>query len=201
MLRKFAVLFAALTLASPAAAQSMLPDIYAKVFGGVTLADNLAYESPATYYDTDAGTAFGGAIGFDTPIDGLSVEADILHSSAEYTGAGGNYLAGTSVMGNLVYTALLNETFALYGGVGAGAIFVHYDTPINSFYDADGIAPGFQFIAGASAALTEQLDLFAEYRYQGTFGDVTMTRTSDSYTYPLEFKRSAVLAGLKIDFN
>ena len=108
-------------------------------------------------------------------------------------------LSGTSIMGNLVYEAKVDDMFGLYGGAGAGVTFLDYDRQ-NDYFDASGTDASFQLFAGVSAALTDSVDLFAEYRYLGTFDQPTLKRDNSAFTYPIGFRRNMIMGGLKAHF-
>ncbi len=167
---------------------------YAKLFAGGTLSGNLFYRD--TDYDTDAGWIAGAALGFEPGIEGLSFELDATTGSTVYTGFDAT-LAGTTLMGNVVYTVGA-DAFEIYGGAGVGGVFVSYDTDEGdgTEFDGDGLGGAFQVFAGAGFNITENINLFAEARYQGGFSDVVITNNNDE-DVDVEWNRTAILVGLK----
>jgi len=169
--------------------------IYGKLFGGGVFANNLFYLDED--YDTDAGWIVGAAVGFEPGIEGLSFELDATTGSVTYTGYNAT-LAGTTLMGNVVYT-LDADAFEVYGGAGVGGVLVAYNTDEGdgTEFDGDGIGAAFQVFAGAGLNVTDNINLFAEARYQAGFDDVTITNNNDD-DVNVEWNRAAILVGLKI---
>lgn len=165
--------------------------IYFQVLGGVALAGTVEY-SPGSEYDLVAGYAVAGAIGV-VIVDGLSVEADIFHAKRDYDLSSDASVATTSLMGNVKYTAELNDMFSLYGAVGVGIISFEETEPgeVDS-----GSGFGYQLILGVSAEMTENIALVGEFRYQNSFGGLEITDTPVSATVPT----AAVLVGAKLSF-
>lgn len=175
-------------------AEAAATSMYGKVFGGVALEGALDYDG--LNYDMDTGWIVGAALGADL-MPGLSAELEVTGSSALYSNTD-NSLDALTVMGNLVYTVPLNDTFALYGGVGVGAAWVSYNYDGNDSYDADGVGAAGQVFGGIEAEIADGVSLFTEARYQSAFSDVSIT--DDSGSYDVEFNRTSVLAGLKLSF-
>jgi opacity protein-like surface antigen len=192
-IRAFALLATASVAAFPSAGFAADSALYAKVYGGITVPNDLVFEGLS--YPLDAGYLLGASIGVGTGLEGLSVELDLNHSSANYTGHD-NYLKATSLFGNLVYTVSLTEAFEVYGGAGLGAAYVQYDNGYDNNYDSDGTAFVGQVFAGVGTTLADNISLFGELRYQSAFGDVAVEE-SGGYGYDLEFARTSVLVGLK----
>lgn len=187
---------------APAAASQSING-YVQVMGGVTLPNALEYYCDCKDdgdYDLLSGWALGATIGLETPVDGLSVEVDLLHTVAQYDPNQyiepyEDYLNSTSVMGNVVYTVDLNETLSLYGGVGAGFVLLDYVDAEDSSYNDSGSGLGYQMFAGVEAAVAENVSLTLEARYQSTFEDVEM-ESGDLF----EFNRTSVLGGVLFSF-
>lgn len=171
--------------------------IYVQLLGGVALPHDVTF-----YLGTDVdavdptvpGYAVAGTLGV-VVYDGLSVEADLLHTFRDEEADGGDTYATTSLMANLKYTAHLNDMFSVYGAVGVGHIWLsNFDgPPVSETFELSGW--GYQLIAGVGAQVTENVSVVGEYRYQDTFnpyeigGDANMTVPT-----------SSVLAGVKIGF-
>lgn len=167
--------------------------LYGKLYGGVTLENTLGFGGDD--YDLDPGYMLGAAVGVGTGIEGLSVELDVTGSLASYTGYDES-LGAVTLMGNVVYTAGVSDMFKLYGGVGLGAVHLSYDNPLD-INDADGTAAAGQAFAGVEAAVTENVSLLGEVRYQSAFSDVSITSDAPN-TYDVEYSRTALLVGIKI---
>ena len=106
--------------------------IYVQLLGGVALPHDVTF-----YLGTDVdavdptvpGYAVAGTLGV-VVYDGLSVEADVLHTFRDEEADGGDTYATTSLMANLKYTAHLNDMFSVYGAVGVGHIWLsNFDGP------------------------------------------------------------------------
>lgn len=172
--------------------------IYVQLLGGV--AQNL----DVTYYqngndtgssETEFGYAVAGTIGV-VVMDGLSVEADVLHTSRDYGEAdNGEFYTTTSLMGNLKYTIQLDDTFSVYGAAGLGYVWGTDEAP---GYKADYNGFGYQLIAGVSASLTDNITGLVEYRYQNQFD--SSDNIDDGTGYGLEIPASTVLVGLRLSF-
>lgn len=140
--------------------------LYVLMFGGASLS------GPADFYDInnltvgsaalDAGWAAGGAIGVHTPIEGVSVELDLLHSTRTASNVAGAALATTTLMVNAKYTLQVNEVFDIYAGVGVGGAAVNA-SGAGSF---SGTGLGVQAMLGASANVAYNIALFGEARFQ-----------------------------------
>ncbi len=177
---------------------------YIRVMGGMTIPNTLHYTGELGYgegdFDLLAGRTFGATAGINTSVEGLSVETDLLRSvvqydSDQYAEPYEDYLNSTSVMGNIVYNVDVNEQFAVYGGVGAGVIWVDYDAPADPEYNTSGSGLGFQVFGGIQTAVTENIALTLEARYQSAIEEVEMEQ-GDSF----ELNRAAILGGVLFSF-
>ncbi len=146
----------------------------------------------------DQGTAFGVALGMETPVDGVSVEIDALRSGATYAGFP-NYLNATTVMGNVDYSAILNDSLSFYGGLGAGVVRLNYDNGDNISPDSNGNGLGWQAFAGAELAVADHLSLTLEVRHQQAFETIEVTPDVGS-AYDIEYARTVMLAGVLVSF-
>jgi opacity protein-like surface antigen len=169
--------------------------IYFQLLGGVV------QDLPVNYYengsdDGDADTEFGysfAATAGVVVLDGLSVEADVLYSTRDYSYGDETY-STLSLMANAKYTVELNDTFSIYGAVGLGYV---WGTDAWSGNSADYGSFGYQVIAGVGAKLTDNISAVAEYRFQDTFDKSNFEGSGD---YGLSIPVSTVLAGLKFSF-
>lgn len=91
-------------------------------------------------------------------------------------------------MADLVYTAPLTDAVSAYIGAGLGVVGAQYND--NDF----GYGAGGQVFGGLSLNVADSVSVFGEVRYQSAFS------TIDADGYDVEFKRTAVLGGLKLSF-
>ena len=141
-------------------------------------------------WDYDAGWALGGTLGIETPIDGVSLEIDVLRTVAVYSGST-DEVNSTSFMANAVYSVDLTDMFSLYGGAGLGIISLDY-TPEGDGASS-GSGAGYQVFAGVQAAIAENVALTLETRYQSSVDDIEMERADP---YEQQFNRTSILAGV-----
>jgi opacity protein-like surface antigen len=177
--------------AVPAAApvaNDFLSRLYVEGYAGIRLANTLDWDFNP--YDLAQGTTFGGAIGLDTRIPGLSFDVDLMQVNSYYICCGSDdVLNSTSLMADVNYELPLGKTFGVFAGAGIGEIWLNYD----HYYKGSG--PGYQLKAGVSAALTPQLSLFGEYKYQSAFNDI-----ETSY-WPIEYHTNSILGGVRFNFR
>jgi len=190
-------------LVAPAKEAPQLADpvgtgFYVEVFGGAKLAGEVDYTPYAGCTDAPdaltAGLAYGGPLGVNPGISGLSVELDVLHASSAFTNDANTSIVTTSLMANAKYTFKLTDSFDVYGAAGVGAIHAtsiwHTDTYV------DATAAGYQLIAGVGANITPNISLFGEYRFQDSFAPFPSTNPPqwDKQSFPT----NVVLAGVKL---
>lgn len=143
--------------------------IYMQLLGGVVLERRVDYgvisnDPDPGFNNFNAGFAVAATAGV-VVLGGLSLEADAL-----YTQSDPNYYivaSTTSLMANAKYTLALNDSFSVYAAAGVGMIWYYEDQP-SPGVDTEASGLGYQLIAGASAALTEDISLLGEVRYQVT---------------------------------
>lgn len=155
-----------------------------------------------SFFDSlSAGPAFGASIGLTTPIDGLSVGLDVMHTHADFADFDSDFPASLdtlSVMGTVEGAYHLTPQFDLYASGGLGAMMVHFSDPEAT---ADGIAPAYQVAVGVRAKVTDNVSLFTEIKHQdmilpADIGDPF----SDDETLSVAKGNNAVLAGLRFNF-
>jgi len=146
------------------------------------------------------GTAFGVALGMETPVEGVSVEIDTLRSGATYAGFP-NYVNATTVMGNVDYSAILNNSLSFYGGLGAGVVMLNYDKADDNS-DSNGNGLGWQAFAGAELAIADHLSLTLEVRHQQAFEKIEVIEDTPyvGSPYDIEYARTVMLAGVLVSF-
>jgi opacity protein-like surface antigen len=172
--------------------------IYVQLLGGAT------FGLDATFYlggaldavdPTRVGYAVAGTVGV-TVYQGLSIEADVMHTFRNEVAAGLDTYATTSLMANLKYTLPVNDIFSVYAAAGLGYIWVdNYDgPPVDVDYSFGGF--GYQLIGGASVAFTPNLTGLAEFRFQDSVKDYEIFGGAAS----LDLPTATVLTGLKLSF-
>jgi opacity protein-like surface antigen len=189
MLKK--LMLAALFLApGPVLAQGMpmIDNFFIQGYGGLRAGDNLNLNG--TPRDLNFGTAFGLSVGAGAGIPGLTFDIDYMRTSANYT-ALGTALDSQSLMLDGVWNYNISNGFTVYGGAGIGLVGVTYAAADS------GHAFGYQLKAGVSAAITDQISWFAEYKYQQAIGDVSVGMPA----YPVEYASHSILGGLKLSFG
>lgn len=140
---------------------------YAEVYGGATLGTDTTYNG--FDYGMDPTWAAGAAFGVDMG-NGFSLGIDLMKTGdATYSGQSES-LSTFSVMAEGEYALALNDTFAVYGSLGLGAINVALtDGPTE-----DGWGLGYSAALGVRANVTENLALFGEFKHQDTFDTVEL---------------------------
>ena len=170
-------------------------NIYVQLLGGATAGIDFSFFDGSDEYvnATDIGWAVAGTVGV-VVFDGLSVELDGLYTHRNLSDYDDSEIASASIMGNLKYTADLNDMFSIYGAVGLGYIR-YYDR----FEGEDGEFSGFgyQFIGGIGAEISEGVSLIGEARYQNTFDNAVYDESDD---LSLQVPTVTVLGGVKLSF-
>lgn len=171
--------------------------IYAQLLGGVVGGLDVQWWEDGNddgTTATDPGYAIAATLGV-VVMDGVSLEADVLHTSRNSVDNGDDDIySTTSLMANAKYTLHLNDTFSVYGAVGLGYIW-GTENWFGDDYNYDGI--GYQVIAGVGMKFTDNITGVAEYRFQNSLDH---NNDVDDDTYGLSIPNSALLAGLKFSF-
>lgn len=162
--------------------------------GGVGGGDMSFFDPTEESYDMQAGYALAIALGYQL-VDGIALEADILHSKRAFTYYPDDDQTNTSLMANLKGQVRLNETFGVYGAVGAGYILSTNTHSNGDSYDYGGL--GYQLIGGISVDMGNGIELLAEGRYQNGFDDL---ESLDGETYVVEGQTTTGLVGIKFGF-
>src|ERR1700722_740657 len=133
--------------------------------------------NPAYFGTTksSSGALVAGSVGYAWD-NGFRLEDEIGwsgHDLKNATGAQNGYDSTTADMINLVYDIPLDENWKLSvgGGIGEGSLRIHaqYPSASGGFGDiVNGSRNGFAYqgIAGVAYSLSDDVDLFAEYRYR-----------------------------------
>ena len=160
--------------------------LYFELLGGAALEGSLEYNDDSSD-DLDAGGAIAGVVGFGTGIEGLSVEADAFYSQRDYLS---DYtLTVGTLMADLKYTVNLNDSFAVYGAVGLGGVYLKDESSSGTVY-ADNWGAGYLLKAGVTAKIADQVSLVGEVRYANSF----------DYIDGEQAGTTAVLAGVHFGF-
>ncbi|MEQ8388034.1 MAG: OmpA family protein [Alphaproteobacteria bacterium] len=132
--------------------------------------------------------------------NGLGVAAGVGSLNGLSTSGDGEMRA-FAVMGNVLYDMPLGRDFVPYvgGGIGIADVKLDADALGARIADSSDDVLAYQGIAGVAYALTEQLYLFADYRYFATT-DPELADVSGG-AFDSEFKSHNVFAGLRFYFN
>lgn len=163
--------------------------LYFELLGGAALEGSLNYDGDGSD-DLPAAGAVAGVIGFGTGIEGLSVEADAFYTQRDYSSGPNDYTLKTgTLMADLKYTVNLNDSFAVYGAVGLGGVYLHDEGSTGTVY-ADSWGAGYLLKAGVTAKVADQISLVGEVRYANSF----------NYIDDEQVGTTAVLAGVHFGF-
>ena len=164
---KIIVTAAAILLPSAALAEDW-GKFYAEVYGGAAIGTDSTFGT--TGYGMDSTWVAGAAFGVETPVPGFSIGLDVMKTGeAEFSDYPGESLSNFSVMAEGEYALALNDSFAVYGSLGLGAINIAFD---DGSTVQDGWGAGYSAAVGVRANLTESLALFGELKHQDTFSPV-----------------------------
>jgi opacity protein-like surface antigen len=179
------------------APMATMPGVYVQVYGGAALAGTWTYGNPDPYPggvdDVALGSAFGASVGMPVGPEGFSIEGDFFHTAR--TGDTIYPVTTTSLMVDGKYTFHLSDAFDVYGGAGIGGVDLGYDYGPTENYNGWGL--GYQVMVGASAKVADNINLFAEFRHQDTFGQVTVPSVNAGDTYTGRAPVNAILFGIK----
>ncbi len=160
---------------------------YAEVYGGATLGTDTEYDG--IDYAMDPTWAAGAAFGVDMG-NGFSLGIDIMKTGdAQYQNEDAT-LSTFSVMAEGEYALALNDTFAVYGSLGLGAINVAVDGGSVE----DGWGAGYSAAIGVRADITENMALFGEFKHQNTFDTV------DISGHDVSAPTNTALVGVRLSF-
>ncbi len=141
-------------------------DSYVSILGGPTWAPDLTVGAGKAKMDTgfNVGARYG--ITLDNwNLPNVSVEADGLFNQSTFAANNSGRIQSSSYMANVIYHLPLNDTpFSLYGGAGLGAVNTNFDN--NAGIHGGSTVLGWQALGGVDYRLSDEVGLFAEYRYQ-----------------------------------
>jgi opacity protein-like surface antigen len=138
-------------------------DSYVSVLGGPTWMPGINVNGTKSAMDTgfNAGACYGY---FLDDKNMFSLEADGLFGQSNFTNSAGR-IQHSSYMGNIVYHLPLENTpFSLYAGAGIGAIQTNFDNHAGTHGGSTVL--GWQGLGGVDYRLSDEVGLFAEYRFQ-----------------------------------
>ena len=138
---------------------------YAGVLGGPDLAGTVTFTSPD---NLSIGGAFGVFGGMNTGFPGVSVEANLLHTSRAFTKYPADAISTTSFMLDGKYTVPLTGPISLYGGVGLGGFGVSEDYSSGG----TGVGIGYNLMVGANMQFTPTITGTLQVRHEGSFGPI-----------------------------
>ena len=163
-----------------------VPSAYVKLSGGANFQGREHWNT--TDYEMMDGFDFGAAGGlFVSPK--VSIEADVLHTDAEYRCCK-THLSSNGILVDGLYHFDTTAKLDPYVGLGIGMIDVQYSGGGN--YWTDWVLGG-QVLAGAELPLTERISAFAEYRYQ-------LAAKARHGKIPFDYRSQNLLSGVKIVF-
>ena len=184
---------------------------YVQGYGGVVVQDTVTvtqtfHQGPDTFSESfantlGAGPVFGASFGIATPVDGLSIGLDVMHTHQDFTNfdpSSPATLDSTSIMGTVEGTYHLSPRFDVYATGGLGGIVFHYTDPLVA---ADGLAPAYQVAVGLRANVTENVSLFTEIKHQDVFNSASLGGIFGNDDNRVAKANNALLAGLRYSFN
>ena len=160
---------------------------YAEVYGGAKLGTDTTYDGLDYSMDPTwaAGAAFGVEVG-----NGFSLGVDLMKTGDAQYQTDPATLTTFSVMAEGEYALALNDTFAVYGSLGLGAINVAID---GGGHD-DAWGAGYSAAIGVRADITENMALFGELKHQDTFDAVEL------YGVDVSAPTNTALVGVRLSF-
>lgn len=201
-------LAAAASLPALAADGARDPGFYVGLGGGANFAADSDLEGGGIT-NTEAGFETGPAVvgtlgyaygnGFRTEIE-VGYRQNDVDSMRGIANATGDTTAW-NFMVNALYDFDTGTAFTPYVGAGVGAALVDYDgvAIAGATVDDDDTQFAYQGIAGVAYGLSDNLDLFVDYRYLAT-SDLSLT-TRAGAGFDADFQNHTVLAGLRFSFG
>jgi opacity protein-like surface antigen len=182
--------------------------VYVQGYGGVVTQTTATFVETfsgggESFFDTlSHGPVFGASIGVTTPIDGLSVGLDVMHTHSEFTDFDSDFTPASldtlSIMGTVEGAYHLTPQFDLYASGGLGAMRIAYADP---FEAGDGWTPAYQVAVGLRAKVTDNLSLFTEFKHQDVIAPATVGDLFDNdSSVGIAKANNAVVAGLRFNY-
>jgi opacity protein-like surface antigen len=165
-------------------------DGYLSILGGPTWDPGLTVGN--TKQGMDTGYNFGARAGYNLDEYGLrnfSTELDLFYDQSRLADVPNQHVRSLSAMADLIYHADLNLPVGVYGGAGLGVINTEYG---NGAFSGSGSVLGWQLLAGLEYPLSDNTNLFTEYRYQNAHdvnvGGLPVGNTSNSLSVGLKLR-------------
>jgi opacity protein-like surface antigen len=198
---------------------------YVQGYGGVvtqnTLSDVFSFDEgpgnpPFTenfIHQLTSGSEFGVSAGVITPIDGLSVGVDVMHTHQDLQSfdedfggfSDGSTLDSTSVFATVEGAYHLTPQFDLYATGGLGA--TSYHAQFGSVFDEEtltdgdtGWTPAYEVAVGLRAKVTDNLSLFTELKHSDVFATAAFAPNTEEGTESIATGHNAVTAGVRFEF-
>ncbi|WP_379549495.1 outer membrane protein [Qipengyuania sp. DGS5-3] len=173
---------------------------------GYKLSNGFRVELQGDYNEYDVGTHTGLTVG-ETDIDASDV-AILTRGAADdanpTVGAviadGQGQVKNFGLFTNAFYDLNRGGTIQPYVGAGVGYQWtdVEFSPSGVDVADDDDGAFAYQLMAGASVAVSESFDLFAQYTYRDTFGDADIPLNLVPATLGVETQQSILSAGVRL---
>lgn len=160
---------------------------YAEVYGGAALGTDTTYNGKD--YGMDPTWAAGAAFGVDMG-NGFSLGVDLMKTGDAQYQSDPATLTTFSVMAEGEYALALNDTFAVYGSLGLGAINVAIDSADND----NAWGAGYSAAVGVRANVTDSMALSGELKHQDTFDTVEL------YGDDVGAPTNTALVGVRLSF-
>jgi opacity protein-like surface antigen len=188
---------------------------YAQIYGGVRTQGDTTFSDPEEVIDAlspddaplfsesftlNSGPAFGGSVGLRTPIDGLSVGVDVMHTHTNFTDFTDQDVDTLSIMGTVEGAYHLSDRFDLYATGGLGAMNIAVTDHENPNNVTNGWAPAYEAAAGIRLKATDNLSLFTEIKHQDVFTAAAQPLPGSDSTGFESVGTTSVLAGLLLSF-
>jgi opacity protein-like surface antigen len=165
------------------------------------------FEGELSYQENDVDTHRGvSAAGIDlTDVDAAILVSGTTAALGVTTGdlvaAGQGEVTTTALFANVYYDFETDSAFTPYVGAGFGfaALDVDYSPSDTAIISDDDSVYGFQLMAGASYALTEQLELVGDVRYR-SLEDAEVDATLFPAEFDVENDSISLNAGLRFNF-
>jgi opacity protein-like surface antigen len=123
----------------------------------------------SSLFTTSSGPAFGASFGATTPIDGLSLGVDIMHTHSQIVDFSEESLDTLSLMGTVEGAYRLSDRFDLYATGGLGATNIAVTDDADPTLHSEGWAPAYEVAAGIRVKATDNVSVFSELKHQDLF--------------------------------
>lgn len=175
---------------------------------GYAFGNGLRAELQVAYNEYDVDTHTGLTVG-GADIDGTDSAvltrgaADAANPTVgEVIADGQGDVSNIGVFGNVFYDLNAGGTISPYVGAGIGYQWVDVDfqpSGVDVANDNDGVF-AYQLMAGASFAVSERANIFAQYTYRDSFEDADIALNLLPATLGVESQQSIISAGVRFGF-